>query len=430
MLLEILKFLWKNIGTLLLAFFIALIVWIFAAISFDPNEELEYPNNINLSFIGLKENLVIVGEVPEEILTTLRAPVSVWDQLFSNQDLVYATIDLTNIDVGNYILPIDINVEIDPVRIVEVIPEEFSFRLEELKEITKIIQINVIGETALGYQLDKINLSQKTVDISGPESLIRNIEEAVALIDISGSRENGNFETEIIIKDIDGLIISGLSVSPPIIFAEQFISQVPGHRDLVVSAQTVGRQQSGYRVTSISVFPQTVSVSSSDPQLVNDMPGFVRTQALDLTNANDDIEVNLGLVLPEGVVLESEEQFILVQVGIAAIESSISLKIPIEISNLNSGLHAELSPTEIDIILSGPVPILDQLSTESIVIVVDLFELSAGIHLVAPTVITIPERINIDAINPEFIEVEIINSTEGEFDTNLILTPESGTPIP
>ncbi|MBT3669098.1 MAG: hypothetical protein HON98_12960 [Chloroflexi bacterium] len=413
MIIEFFKLIWKNLGTLFLALFLAVVVWVSAVVASDPNQEKDYPYEINLEIIGQDDRLVMVADIPNNIFLKLIAPVSVWDELSLNRKLVSASIDISGLDIGSYELPVDVSLGIEPVRVVEISPSLIKFTVEKLVKEELAVIAMVAGEPALGYQLDKLSLSEGLVQISGAGSIIAQVRQVVAEIDVTDARGNVSKSVELIALDNNGNLLEDVDIFPSVILLEQEITQAEGYKNVAVRVETIGQQASGYRVTSISAFPQTVTVSSSDPNLVNQMPGFVRTQPIDLTNADDDIEVNLVLELPEGVVLESEEQFIFVQVGIAPIETSISLNIPIEFTNLNSGLSATSSPAEVDLLISGPVPILDELSNEDIVIVVDLTDLGVGTHLLIPNIVTIPDSVLIDAINPETIEVEINLSTNG-----------------
>jgi YbbR domain-containing protein len=279
----------------------------------------------------------------------------------------------------------------------------------------------VSGEPALGFQRDLISIGDSRVVVSGPESLVNQVSEVRAEMDISGARESITKEAPLVPVDQNGQRVTGVTLEPNVVTLFQSISQSGGYRDVAVKVETVGQVASGYRLTSISVYPPTVTVFSSNPELVAEMPGFVSTQPLDLTEANDDIETHLVLDLPEGVTFVSEEQTVEVQVGIAAIESSISLQIPVSIVGLGSGLSAEISPETVDVIISGPTLVLEQLKPADIVIVVNLADLGAGTHLVVLQAVTIPERVVIDAIVPESVEVTISIQT----------TPPAGiTPTP
>jgi hypothetical protein len=89
---------------------------------------------------------------------------------------------------------------------------------------------------------------------------------------------------------------------------------------------------------------------------VSSLPGVVETQPLDLQNAQEDINTRLALNLPEGISIIGE-QTVLVQAGVSPIESSVTLAGErIEIIGLENGLTAQVSPTSVDMILSGPYP--------------------------------------------------------------------------
>ena len=64
---------------------------------------------------------------------------------------------------------------------------------------------------------------------------------------------------------------------------------------MVVKVASTGQVASGYRLTNISVFPPTVTVFSTNPSLVDRLPGFVETSPLDLTGVKDDIDIRLPL---------------------------------------------------------------------------------------------------------------------------------------
>jgi YbbR domain-containing protein len=153
-----------------------------------------------------------------------------------------------------------------------------------------------------------------------------------------------------------------------------------------------------------------VTVFSQDPEFVNTLPGFVETKPLDLTNANTNIETHLELTLPEGITLVGE-QTVLVQVGITAIEGSLTLAgRPVEIINLQPDLQARLSPERVDVILSGPLPVLDTLQASDVRVVVDVKDLGAGTYQLKPVVEIQINGIVVESLLPETVEVTITSA--------------------
>ncbi|MGD8456205.1 MAG: CdaR family protein [Anaerolineales bacterium] len=405
-----LRFIWKNISSVLLAVALSIAVWVSAVIASDPNEERALAQNPILELEGLSSDLAQTLELPEVVEVYLRAPKSVWDEIDLNPGLVQAKIDVTDLEEGEYELPLDIDFSITPVQLVEVKPGTAQIKLEPLLSDTEKIQPVVRGEPALGFHAGVPVLSQDTVQVSGPQSLVEKISELQVILDVTSLRESIVSDMSLTAVDDDGRAISGLTFTPSKVKVTLPIVQSGGYRDVAVKVETLGQPVSGYRVTNITISPPTVTLYSSDPQIVAEMPGYVSTQPLDLRDLDDDMEVRLTLDLPDDVTIVGGEQSVQVQVGIAAVETSISLSVPIGIIGLGTGLEAVVSPESVDIFLTGPLPILDDLTTDDIIIFVDLTDLEAGSHLVGLQVEILPERVVQEAINPDTIEVTIIES--------------------
>jgi YbbR domain-containing protein len=329
---------------------------------------------------------------------------------------------MDNLKAGEYRLPVDVLVSFSPVRVSTITPAEVAVTLETKLEVNKEIQTSTVGEPALGFEADRVTLNRRVVTVSGPQSLVSQVDAVLAELDISNLRESVSKEVALKAVDQDNQQVTGVTLNPEKVTITQVINQTGGYRDLAVKVVTTGQVASGYRVTNITVAPLTVTVFSSDTELVAQMPGFVETQPLDLTEADSTIETGLVLALPDGVVLVSEEKTVQVEVEITVIESSLSIQVPIEIIGLDSGLTAQLSPEEVDLLLSGPLPTLDTLRADDVVIIVDLSGLEENTHLVTPEAVTLPEGVVIDSIIPETIEVIIARADE---DTTAQPTPTS-----
>ena len=131
---------------------------------------------------------------------------------------------------------------------------------------------------------------------------------------------------------------------------------------VIVRGQVAG----GYRLDSISVFPPVVTVFSSDPDLTNALPGVVETQPLDLQNAKDNLNLRVSLNLPAGISVVGP-QTVLIEAGISPIQSSLTLtEERVEVTGLSADMSHQISPSTVDVILSGPLPILDTLTRQDV----------------------------------------------------------------
>ena len=77
-----------------------------------------------------------------------------------------------------------------------------------------------------------------------------------------------------------------------------------------------------------------VTVYSSNPELINNLPGYIETTPLNLTDANEDLQVSVPLALPSGITVVGEST-IKVSVSISPIQGSTTLtNLPVEVVGL------------------------------------------------------------------------------------------------
>jgi YbbR domain-containing protein len=405
-LVKILRWLGKHLGTLLIAFILAVIVWVSAVIASDPNEEHILARSVPIEIIGQDPGLQIMSEIPQNVTLVLRAPNSVWTQLNNNQDAVSAWVDLSNLGPGVHEVAVQVQITPRLVRLIRQDPESLSINLDSIVSQVFPITLVIQGEPPVGYQSQTPMLDPSEVTVTGPESLVSIVKEARVRVDITNETQTIIKDETPLLLDGEGRVVRGLTLSPDTVTITQPITLLGGYRYVIVRPVSVGQVASGYRLTNIFVSPVGKIVFSSDPELVNNLPGYVETQPIDLTGKEDDFETLVELNLPAGISVVGDPK-VLVQVSIAAIESSLAISLPVEVIGLEPGLEAIVAPTTIDVILSGPVPVLNTLGPADVRVVVDLSGYDAGTYQLIPEVNILPEQIEKVSMLPATVEVTI-----------------------
>jgi len=400
----------KNLRTLLWAFILALAVWVAAVTAADPDEVRALPSPVTVEVVGQDPGLVISSDYPKQVEVTLRAPTSVWERISTDPASVRAVLDLSGLSSGQHSVGIQVQVSERPARLVSVTPATVNLALEPLATRKLTINLSLAGQPAIGYQAGDPSLSPLQVVVAGAESQVQQAAKAAVTLSLDGVREDVRKSLTVQVLDADGRPLDGLSVSPQTVDVDVPVSQRGGYRDLAVKVVVRGQVASGYRLTDISVFPPVVTVFSSDPNVVSALPGVVETQPLDLQNANEDVTTRLDLNLPEGVSVVGE-QTVLIQAGISPIESSITLSNEVvQVTGLPEGLTAQVLPATVDVILSGPLPLLDTLTRQDIRVTVDLSGLTAGTHQLTPRVEILIADVVVESILPGTVEVTLAPS--------------------
>lgn len=403
---KLLRWLVKNLGTLLTAFILAVIVWVSAVIASDPNEEHILNRPVSIEIIGQDPNLQIMGEVTRHVTLVLRAPSSVWTQLNNDQQSVTAKVDLSNLGSGVHSVAVQVQILPHLVRLVSQDPQQITITLDSITTQVLPVNLNVTGKPPVGYQAQTPLLDPAQVTVTGPESLISKVKQARINIDITNANQTITRDVVPLLLNTEGQSVSGLTISPEAVTVTQPINLLGGYRYVIVRAISTGQVGPGYRVTNIFVTPVGVVVFSSNPELVNNLPGYVETQAIDLTGKEDDFETLVDLNLPTGVSVVGDSK-VLVQISIAAIESSLAISLPVEVIGLAPGLIASSNPAVVNVILSGPVPLLNALTPTDVRVVVDVTGYEAGTYQFSPQVNILPDRVQKVSILPGMVEITI-----------------------
>jgi len=398
----------QNGRSLLWALALSVAVWIAAVTAADPDEQRVFRNPVPIEIVGQDSGLVVFGEIPKEIEVTLRAPRSVWDRLEGQEAPIHAVVDLSGMSAGEHSVRVQVQVSEGPARVVTASPETFTVTLEPLISRVFPVDLTLNGQPAVGYRAGTASLEPLEVLVSGAESLVEQVARVRVVVNLTGTRESVGQSLEVQLLDNNNQAVKGLSVHPSSVLVDIPVAQEGGYRDVIVKVTPHGQVAKGYLLTNISVFPPIVTVYSTDPALVNALPGFVETQPLELGGASEDISTRLALDLPEGVSVVGE-QTVQVEVGIAAIQSNLTLsRIKIEIVGLSDGLTAQVSPAEVDVILSGPAPLLDSLLLQDIRVTVDVTGLAPGTYQLTPRVEILVADIVVESILPNTVEVVIL----------------------
>ncbi|MCZ2123464.1 MAG: CdaR family protein [Anaerolineaceae bacterium] len=400
------RWLISNLSTFLLALILALAVWISAVTAANP-DEVRAPIKVPLEIIGQDPALIVTSALPANIEVTLRAPRSVWEQLTVQEKPVRAIVDLSNLSSGEHQIDIRVQISVRPTQIVLTDPTSIVVTLERLASLTLPIDLSLQGEPAIGFQAGTPRMDAQTVVVSGPESLLNKAERARVLVNFGGARESIDQAIPIKILDGQNATLNGLTITPENVVVQIPISQQGGFRDVAVKVVVNGQVSAGYRLENISVFPPIITVFASNPELVRALPGVIETQPLNLQDAKEDISTRLALNLPPDITIVGS-QTVEVKVDVSPIQTSITLSNqPVEVVGLPAGWNAVVAPQTVDVIVSGPLPLLDALTPQDVIIKVDVSKLQAGTYQLTPLINVLIEKIVIESILPSAIEVTL-----------------------
>ncbi len=195
---------------------------------------------------------------------------------------------------------------------------------------------------------------------------------------------------DLVALDSGGNVVSGVSLTPSVAHIRLVIEKSENYREVAIRARTTGQPARGYFVSGVNSVPATVTlVGPAD--VMETMGSLVDTlEELDVTGATRMLAERMELDLPAGISVlgatEGETFTVLVTVSVDAVTGGTTVELPIETRKLQEGLTAKLSVSQVDVILTGPAVMLDELETDLIAAYVDLSGLGPGTHQVRPEI--------------------------------------------
>ena len=243
----------RNLSSILLSLFLAILVWIAAVREQNPPRESDYDQNIPIEVVAPSPGLVTMDVLPEIVRLRLLAPESSWANLTTSK--FRASVDLSELPAGFNDTPIRVVVSDPEVEIVRQIPQVVTVNLQVEQTITVPVTVEVMDSPPLGYINRPPVAMPDTVSVTGPASLISQVHKAVSQIFIRDSKETIARARPVLIRNRDDQIVDGLTVSPGTIQLTLPVEQRFGYKDVAVRAVVEGQAAPGYWVSNISVDP-------------------------------------------------------------------------------------------------------------------------------------------------------------------------------
>jgi YbbR domain-containing protein len=278
--------------------------------------------------------------------------------------------------------------------------------LEPLLTRTFPITVQVDGQPAQGYQAGAVTFNPTNATVSGSESAVSQINQVRAILNINNASQSIQSTLNLQAVNANGETIDHITITPPTIDVKMPITLLGGYRNVIVRVVTDGQVAPGYKLTNILVTPPNVIVFSSNPQLLNDLPGYVETKPLNLNGVQDNIETYVDLNLPEGISVVNDQK-VLVQVSVDAIQSSLNLTLPIEVTGLVNGYVAAVDPPLVNVNITGPVAVLNSLTPNDLRAIVDMTGKGIGTYQVTPMMNFSDSRVQSLVFTPAAVTVVI-----------------------
>lgn len=374
----------KNWGLKIASFLCAAGLWLVVTNINDPVVSFrvsDVPVTIrNANLITDKGQVYEVLDGTDMIdVVTISAPRSVIDTLDKSNVVAVADVnDLTSVDT----IPIrlSINKYNDKLDTIKGNIDSVKLSIEEKQTRSLPLRPSTIGEVREGYMIGDVTTDQNLIRISGPQSVISQVNKAQAEVDISGFNSNIGTDADIRLYDGEGKEIKAANIEKSIskVRVNVEILQV---KEVPMTCIVTGIVADGYQFTGETGYTRNMIQIAGKSQTLEHVDAIeIPEGIMDVTGASENVSAIIDLhdYLPEGVILADKDFDGQIEVT-AYVEQEIQRSVRVPVNNIVFiGLPEDYEAVitepenECSIMLTGLASNLETITAADVTAVIDL----------------------------------------------------------
>lgn len=408
----------REVIFILLAFALALFAATAVRAQADPLENVRV-DNIPLQVLDMPPDSVLTNSLPASISVDAQTTLSRVDTL--GPDSFQATVSLAGIDSEPQEVPVEVISLVPYVTDITAIPSQIMVSVAPVisRTVPVTVKLQDADQMSPAYEVAGDPQARPTeVTVTGPSTIVEGVAQVQAAVSVANSTASINSLQVLVALDQNGEKIEGVTINPDQVQVFVPIRRRIDARNVGVRAVTEGSPPDGYWLSNLRVTPATVTIQGN-PNQIAELTSWVDTLPVDLTEITGESHIRVPLDLPNDVQAIDQDGVIIstvtVIVDVSARTSDLLIERPIEIINDRGEFEITVDPQFIELLLTGPLPTLNQIETEPglvrVTIDATLLEPNSSVE-VSPTVIL-----------PNDVRAQLVQSSI-LVTTGPILTPE------
>ncbi len=389
-----------NLGLKIAAFIFSAFLWLIVVNVDNPVESRTF-TDIPVTIVN--DDIITSGGEVYQVVGQQTVSVVVYAtrevrQQLSAEDIV-ATADIR--EMNSSLVPIEVTIpEFEgDYESAEAVPRNLQIQIEKSGSRVLALTADDTGIVRNGYMIGSMTVHPTNITITGPESVLEQIDRAVASVNVDGMSKSEEREATLYLYDSNGNVVNqnqlennlgedGLTVSVEILE----MKSVP------VVFDVTGTPAEGYQYTGCTSEPETLQIcgASEDIQKIEEID--VPASVIDISGASGPVEqtVDITPYLPDGIRLVDENTGSVKVTAMIEAEGTRTIDFlvrSIRINNLADNLQVSYpADTEIRLRFSGDQEQLDVLDISNAVSV-DLEQYTSPGTYDVPVNVNLPDGI-------------------------------------
>jgi len=266
-----------------------------------------------------------------------------------------------------------------------------TIAIEVERKIRKEVPVNIryVGELSEDFIVDKENkiLDYNTVTISGPESVISQITQAIIDVDLTGKNVSfsNNYRYSLCNEQGDPVDAQKVDTNVAQVNLTLYIERV---KELPLVLTVVNGGGATEETSDIKIDPKTVKVSGSD--LVMENLTELNLGTIELGELLEDTEMSFAILLPDGVKFMDPD----------VETANVTIKFPnlgsreltvtnenFQAQNVPEGMEVEFLTKTLKVTIRGDKKLIANVKPEDVIVIVDFTDAQLGSYTVKPNIV-------------------------------------------
>lgn len=363
-------------------------VWYIAVTSADPIDTRRF-SGIPIQFVP-SDTTVMTNNPSRFVTVEIQGSQSAVTSRRSEDIVVRA--DLRDLGAGTHTVPLEVKVawpeSISIRRQEETQPSQITVELEPIQTIASPLNIVVVEPPPLGFRNDLPETEIREMSVSGAASIVSQIVEIRGDLDLSPHRSPVALDVRPFAVNAEGERVGGIELEAPTVTIVVNITRRDDVRQIAVRPNVrVDTLPEGYTLASVSPDPRSLFVGGPLAQLTN-IADTLFTVPISLEDRQADFELSVPVQLPsDDLFVMDGENSITVTIEILPIVTTRQIdSIAVNVIGLDENYEVVIVPQSVSAYISGPVSLVDVLTSDDIQVFVDLNGLEPGVYDLPPVV--------------------------------------------
>lgn len=364
----------NNTKIKLISLLSALVLWLYVMTVEDPVETRTFSDiPVTITNMSVLEERGLTIYPKEELLADISIRANLSSLRPINRDNIYIYGRLDDPKEGKNVVYLQANLP-ERVNKYDIKPNVITLDLEKVVNEKRSISVDVEGEPKIN--IDNIETNKKTVDVSGPRTLVNKVTSIKATLDASDKYKDFSTKLKLVPVDANGDAVKGVKLDDNFVVATVKFLQEKVVPVKLVFDDSVSNQSN---LENYSINPKDITIEGKKEALDN--INGINTKPITANDLKSNNSIDVALDIPKDVKIKNNILSIKLNINKNITSEFLISKSDIEIVSKESetGKEVDLSkiPENIKITVSYSDEIKD-LSQKDIQLYIDMADTSQG----------------------------------------------------